>query len=199
MLRGIFIALEGIDGSGTTVHAKLLAQWLRGQHIPVLQTHEPTSSELGRFIRRVLRDARTAPAMDALLFAADRADHTLRIIQPAMEQGTVVISDRYVESSIAYQHTSGLPLDWVASINRFAIRPDLTIVLDVAPAVGLGRKEMPKKRDKFETVPFLTKVRQVFLSRAKEQEFVVINSDAPISETQSKIQEAVAPLLRRLK
>jgi thymidylate kinase len=72
-------------------------------------------------------------------------------------------------------------------------------VLDVAPAVGLGRKEMPKKRDKFETVPFLTKVRQVFLSRAKEQEFVVINSDAPISETQSKIQEAVAPLLRRLK
>jgi len=199
MSRGLFIALEGIDGSGTTVHAKLLAQWLRRQQIPVLQTHEPTSSELGRFIRRVLRDARTPPAMDALLFAADRADHTLRIIQPAIEQGTVVITDRYVESSIAYQHTSGLPLDWVTSINKFAIKPDVTILLDVAPAVGLGRKEMPKKRDKFETVPFLTKVRQVFLTRAKEERFVVINSDAPIPETRSRIQEAVTPLLTRLK
>lgn len=199
MPRGIFIALEGIDGSGTTVHAKLLAQWLRRQQIPVLQTHEPTSSELGRFIRRVLRDARTPPAMDALLFAADRADHTLRVIQPALEQGMVVISDRYVESSIAYQHTSGLPLEWVASINRFAIKPDLTILLDVAPTISLGRKETPKRRDKFETVPFLAKVREVFLTRAEQGQFAVINTDTPIPQTRSRIQEAVAPLLRRLK
>jgi dTMP kinase len=199
MPQGIFVALEGIDGSGTTVHAKLLAQWLRRRGIAVLQTHEPTSSELGRFIRRVLRDAQAPPAMDALLFAADRADHTLRTIKPALKQGTVVISDRYVESSIAYQHTSGLPLDWVTAINRFAIKPDITILLDVTPAVGLSRKDLPKSRDKFETVPFLTKVREAFLVRAREESFVVVNSDAPISQTQSKVQEAVAPLLRRLK
>jgi dTMP kinase len=199
MPRGIFIALEGIDGSGTTMHAKLLAQWLRRQQIPVLLTHEPTGSELGRFIRRVLRDARTPPAMDALLFAADRADHTLHIIEPALEQGAVVITDRYVESSMAYQHASGLSLDWVACINKYAIKPDLTILLDVPPVVGLGRKETPKKRDKFETVPFLIKVREVFLSRAKQERFVIINSDAPIPQTRAKIQEVVAPLLTRLK
>lgn len=199
MVRGIFIAIEGIDGSGTTTHTKRLAEWVTLQNLPVLSTHEPTDSEIGRLIRRILRDKTIPPATDALLFAADRVKHTQRQINPALNKGFVVISDRYVESSIAYQSSSGLPLDWVATINHFAISPDLTILLDLPPSTGLGRKRKQGFREKFEYVAFLKKVRQVFLNRAQEKNFTIIEAGIPIREVQEKIRAVVEPLLRSLK
>jgi dTMP kinase len=199
MARGIFIAIEGIDGSGTTTHSKRLAEWIELQNIPVLLTHEPTDSEIGKLIRHVLRDKNIPPATDALLFAADRVDHTQHQIIPALNKGFVVISDRYVESSIAYQSSSGLDLDWVAQINRFAIIPDLTLLLDLPPSIGLGRKRKQGYREKFEYVSFLKKVRQVFLNRSQEKSFTIINAGSSIQEVQSQIRKFVKPLLRSLK
>ncbi len=199
MARGIFIAVEGIDGSGTTTHTKLLAEWIEQQNIPVLLTHEPSDSEIGKLIRIILRDKMIPPATDALLFAADRVNHTRKQILPALENGSVVISDRYVESSIAYQSSSGLPMDWVAQINRFAITPDLTILLDLPPTTGLSRKRKQGYREKFEFVSFLKQVRQIFLNRANEKNFTVINAETSIREVQSKIRAAVEPLLISLK
>lgn len=199
MTRGIFIAIEGIDGSGTTTHSKLLAEWIEQQNIPVLLTHEPSDSEIGKLIRIILRDKMISPATDALLFAADRVNHTKKKILPALENGSVVISDRYVESSIAYQTSSGLPMDWVAQINSFAITPDLTLLLDLSPTIGLGRKRKQGYREKFEFVSFLKQVRQVFLNRASEKGFTIINAGTSIREVQSKIRAAVKPLLISLK
>ncbi len=199
MPSGFFIALEGIDGSGTTTHCQLLANWLRSQDKPVLQTHEPTSNGIGKLIRVTLRDQNVTPATDALLFAADRVYHTVHKIQPALEKGMIVISDRYIESSIAYQTASGLSIEWIQEINRFAKKPDLTILLDIPPEISLKRKKYPRPRDKFETTPFLTKVRQIFLTRAKELAFSIINANNPIHQVQAKVQNEVAQLLTRVK
>lgn len=199
MPNGIFIALEGIDGSGTTTHTKLAGKWLVSKGLLVTQTHEPTSDRIGRLIRIILRDSSVPPAIDALLFAADRVDNTVNRIQPALNDGKIIISDRYVESSIAYQSTSGLPMEWVKRINQFAIKPDLTILLDLPPGIALQRKRRPKPKEKFEQTAFLEKVRQVFLDRAKECGFKVINAEQSIQDVQKQIQQYIEPLLITLK
>jgi dTMP kinase len=199
MIGGLFIALEGIDGSGTTTHTRLLSKWLVNKGLEVMQTHEPTNYRIGRLLREILRDASVPPAVDALLFAADRVDHTIHRIQPALDQGKIVITDRYIESSVAYQSSSGLQQEWVFTLNQFALQPDLTILLDIPPEVSLRRKRKQKPKEKFEQVAFLTKVRQVFLARAKEQGFTVINAEQSIKEVQNQIQKLIEPLLRSFK
>lgn len=199
MSSGIFIAIEGIDGSGTSTHSRLLANWLKRKQIPVYLTHEPTNGKIGLLIRDRLRDELVPAATDALLFAADRVDHTLQEIIPALEQRTVVISDRYVESSITYQTSTGLDLEWVAEINRYALTPDLTILLDIEPQIALQRKKKPQLKEKFEHINFLTKVRKIFLERAKNQGFSIVKTKAPISKVQNQIQKLVEPLLVNLK
>lgn len=197
MADGLFIVLEGIDGSGTSTHMKRLANWLSGKGIPVLTTSEPTRSGTGRLLRIALRDKSLPPAVDALLFAADRVEHSFRKIKPALKKGKVVICDRYVESSIAYQSVSDLPLEWVKTINQYALTPDLTIILDIAPEISLKRKSMYKPREKFETIPFLSKVRQIYISRAEENDFVVINAEGSIEDVQAQIRNLVSSLLEK--
>ena len=199
MIGGLFIALEGIDGSGTTTHARLLGKWLTNKGLEVVQTQEPTNYRIGRLLRDILQDASVPPAVDALLFAADRVDHTIHRIQPSLDQGKVVITDRYIESSVAYQSTSGLDREWVLALNQFALQPNLTILLDIPPEVALRRKRKPKPKEKFEQAAFLTKVRQVFLDRAKEQGFPVISAEQSIKEVQNQIQKLVEALLRSFK
>jgi len=199
MQLGLFIALEGIDGSGTTTHTKLLSKWLRKKRFEVVETHEPTDEKIGRLIREILRDTTVSPAIDALLFAADRIDNTLNKIQPALDQGKIVISDRYVESSFAYQCSSGLDREWVQNLNRYAITPNCTLLLDISPKIALGRKRRPKPKEKFEHVAFLEKVRQIFIERAQENEFKIIDAEGTIQEVQSQIQKHIEPLLTTLK
>jgi dTMP kinase len=151
MSRGRFIAVEGIDGAGSSTQTARLAEYLRSRGLPVMATKEPTAGPAGALIRlaldrrlrgpnRAYHGAETAAvaaedAFDAhtlaLLFAADRIDHVRSLIQPALERGRWIVCDRYVLSSLAYQ---GLPLglDWVREINRFAPAPDLTLYLDVS-------------------------------------------------------------------
>ena len=138
--RGSFIVLEGIDGSGTTLQTRALADHLRQRGRDVLETREPTGGAIGTLIRERLsvRAAALDPAALALLFAADRVDHIAREVAPAVAAGLDVISDRYLLSSLAYQSLE-CDVAWVREINARALRPDLTVVLEVPVEVAFAR------------------------------------------------------------
>jgi dTMP kinase len=190
-----FIALDGVDGSGNTTHSKLLSEWIgKSLGFKVLLTKEPTTKPVGSLLRRYLTEGSVPSATDALLFAADRIEHVEKIIKPAMAEGRVVISDRYLESSIAYQSSQGLPIEWLLSINKYAIKPSLNIILEIDPDKSLSRK--PKLTDKFEDSTFLRKVRSAFLMRAKSENFPVISTSGPIEEAQERIRVIVKSFLQ---
>lgn len=160
--EGLFVVLEGIDGSGTSTQAERWATHLRAQRRMVHVTHEPSSGPIGTQIRLVLRQRLALPAAQqaetmALLFAADRLDHVESEVGPLLRDGYVVISDRYDLSSLAYQSTTAAPatpegppsqqareaaatVEWIRTLNRFARRPDVTVVLDVSPDVAAARR-----------------------------------------------------------
>jgi dTMP kinase len=190
---GKFIVLEGIDGSGTTTHANLLSDWLRQKGYAVIVTQEPSSRKIGSLIRKNIKSTQTSAQVDALLFAADRVDHLEYIIKPSIIANKIVISDRYVESTIAYQTAAGLQTEWVLNINKYMITPDLTIILDINPQVGLARKK--KLTDKFERVEFLQKVREIYLQRAQSQNYPVINTERPLNIVQEDIRKQVHLIL----
>jgi dTMP kinase len=196
--HGAFIAIDGVDGSGNSSHSKLLAEWICEEFgLKVLLTKEPTSRPVGRLIRTYLRAPKgsTPSATDALLFAADRVEHVEKILKPALENSFIVISDRYVESSIAYQSVQGLPIDWLLSINRFAVKPSLNIILDISPEKSLARKA--KLTDKFEEVVFLRNVREAFLRRAKTEGYPVVDTSGSLDEVQKEIRSIVGSFLRK--
>jgi dTMP kinase len=152
--RGRFVVVEGIDGAGTTTQVARLAEWLKkGQKRHVRTTREPSDGPVGTLVRQVLTGRIVLPggrapgwATMALLFAADRMDHVESDIEPFLADGGIVVSDRYDASSLAYQSVSSgrggdATIDWIRSLNRYALRPDLTIVLDVPPDVGAARRE----------------------------------------------------------
>lgn len=138
--RGRFIAIEGIDGSGTTLQTRALAEWLRGRDHDVVETREPSTGPIGRLVRERLHvdAAPLDPAALALLFAADRLDHVAQEIEPACQRGAVVLSDRYLLSSLAYQSLD-CDLAWVRTINRAAPPPDLYLFLRVPADVAFER------------------------------------------------------------
>src|SRR4030042_469001 len=170
MDNGCFIVFEGIDGSGKTEQYRRLVKSLEKRRYEVVQTKEPTvDSPIGKLIRSVLyRHERVAEEALALLFAADRADHTERKIKPALERGAIVVSDRYVYSSLAYQSRGmgrELDLEWVRTINRHTIQPDMVIYLDVSPEVGQDRLSNGQVRVKdhtyFDSLAQQEKIRSV--------------------------------------
>ena len=194
----IFIALDGVDGSGNTTHTSLLAKWIwESLGRKTLLTKEPTTGPTGRLIREYLRMPGTSSATDALLFAVDRMEHVEKIIKPALSKDMAVVTDRYLESSIAYQSAQGLPTDWILAINRYAMRPSLNIILDIEPEKSLQRK--PLLTEKFEEANFLRKVRTILLSRAKSEKYPVVNTSGPINETQAKINDIVRKFLEHRK
>lgn len=192
MQQSIFIVLDGIDGSGTSTHSKLLTGFLSLKGLKTYLTQEPSNNDVGKLIRTYLKDNKIPASTDALLFAADRVLHYHNDIKKKLEEGYIVISDRYLESSIAYQssQSESISVDWVKSLNKFAGRADLTIILDIEPKLALTRK--PNKiLDKFEDTLVLEKVRKVYLDRAKDEGYIVINTDDIIEIVQSKIQDIV--------
>jgi dTMP kinase len=148
--RGAFIALEGIDGSGTTTHARLLVAALRRSGLCVELTCEPSQGPVGLLLRQLLGagdgERRAGWSTLALLFAADRAQHVEATIVPALQSGCWVVSDRYVLSSLVYQSTDGAcdetALPWIVALNSRVPRPDLTLVLDVPPEVAEERRRL---------------------------------------------------------
>lgn len=156
----MLIVLEGIDGSGTTTQARILADFLHARGRAVHLTRQPSDGPIGRSIRDILQGSRElcSPETMALLFAADRADHLRREVDPALERGQIVISDRWYHSSYAYQ-TLDLPDEWVRSLSSRCRVPDLTIFLRVPPDVAHARILISGRRqERYEDLETMTRV-----------------------------------------
>jgi dTMP kinase len=190
--KSFFIVIDGIDGAGTTTHCNLLAGYLESKNYEVHLTQEPSNSDIGKLLRKYLKNREIPPTTDALLFAADRDLHYHNEIKKKLDEGYIVISDRYIESSIIYQslQSDHVTIDWVKIINKFAGRPDITIILDIDPKLALTRKTQ-QTLEKFENTPFLDKVRALYLKRAKQEDYYVIETDEIIEIVQEKIQNIV--------
>ncbi|MEM2878726.1 MAG: dTMP kinase [Candidatus Hadarchaeales archaeon] len=196
-LRGRFISLDGPDGCGKSTHARLLARWLRLRGYSVVLTEEPTDSVFGSTIKKALRGEFSLPAdVEAVLFAADRAYHVSRVIKPALRAGRIVVTARYVHSSLAYQPARGVSEKWVLALNRGMPRPDLTVILDV-PTVETMRRVSSKRPDVFESSADLQrKVRENYIRLARHEGLMVVDSTRPRDEVQREIRAAVGRLLR---
>ncbi len=184
MARGKFIDIEGIDGSGTTTHAKRLVEHLNARGISAHLTSEPSQNNIGKFLREALRDGTLDPDTDALLFAADRTEHTLKEILPRIHDGNIVVSHRYLLSSVCYQSAkSDVDPKWIFAINRKAIEPDLTIILDIDPRASMARIADRQVKEKFETIQFLDVVRVNYKKYVKPPKVVVVDSSGAADDT----------------
>jgi len=201
---GVLIAFEGGEGSGKTTQARLVAIWLRELGYDVVTTHEPGATKVGMRLRALLLDtAHTgmSPRAEALMYAADRAEHVASVIAPALDRGAIVITDRYVDSSLAYQGAGrDLPVDEIARFNRWATgdrTPDLTIVLDMDPMAGLSRRARSADRLEAEPADFHLRVRAGFLAlaRAEPGRYLVLDAGRPAGEVTRDIQDRIRELL----
>jgi dTMP kinase len=206
--RGRFITLEGSEGSGKTTAARHLGDWLRSRGEPVLITREPGGTPLGDEVRRLVLHLRDVsddldPRADALLYAASRAQHTSRVILPALERGEHVISARYLDSSLAYQGAGygndPAELRRLQEFATFGQLPDLTILIDVPVEIGLGRKRAGEwnRFEDTEGVAFFEKVRRAYLdlAAAEPARFRVVDGSGSVPETDALIKAAVEPLI----
>ncbi len=204
---GVFIAFEGGEGSGKSTQIARLAESLRKSGRIVIETHEPGATETGARIRELLlhHSEPVSPRAEALLFAADRAHHVDSVIAPALEAKRVVLTDRYVDSSLAYQGVGRkLSVDEIRRISRWAtqgLTPDLTILLDISPAAGLGRARGTDGGDKLEaeSLQFHESVRRAFLhlAEAEPRRYRVVDADRPADVVAAEILAAVNSLLSR--
>lgn len=186
------IAIEGIDGAGKTTQARRLVKFLRSRGFQARYTSEPTGSWLGSEIRRFLRRRRVDPYLLALLFAADRVYHLDRIVEPLLQRGFVVVCDRYLYSSYAYQGVmTGRPL-WVREINRMAPHPDVAVLLDISVGEALRRK---KSRIRFEDPGFLEEVRREYLRLCEAGLMVKIDAGRGVDEVFGELLSVVGPRL----
>jgi len=200
---GIFITFEGPDGSGKTTQAHLLVDWLRDQGHNVLLTREPGGTDIGDQIREVLHDssnAAMASRTEFLLYSASRAQHVSQVILPAMAAGKLVVSDRYADSSLAYQgYGRGLDLKMLRAITAFAtqnLKPDLTLYFDIAAGEGLQRRLLSGEvwnRMDAEALAFHRRVRTGYLQlvSAEPDRWEVIDANRPISDVRRDVRAAV--------
>ncbi|MGH8775917.1 MAG: dTMP kinase [Jiangellaceae bacterium] len=200
---GVFIAFEGGDGAGKSSRAGVLAEHLRAVGRDVVLTHEPGDTRIGPQVRRIVLGVATGTLdarSEALLYAADRAEHVADVIRPALERGAVVVTDRYVDSSVAYQGVArGLGAETVAALSRFAtggLVPDLTIVLDVPAEVGRSRLDGPEDRLEREPDEFHERVRQAFLdcAAAAPERYLVVDGTLPAELVDAAVLDRVKRL-----
>jgi dTMP kinase len=202
-MGGVFIAFEGGEGSGKSTQTRALKTWFEEQERTVVLTREPGGTELGRQLRHILLDLESeeiAPKTEALLFAADRAEHMATVIHPALSRGDIVICDRYVDSFVAYEMGGHqLPGDDILPISQWAtdsLTPDLTILLDIAPQTGLSRRG---ELDRMESQPidFHERVRATFLELAAKapERYLVVDAEQTSEAISSIIQARCAVFL----
>lgn len=191
--RGLLICIEGLDKSGKTTQSRILVENLRSVGFDAFYTCEPSDGEIGRFIERYIlkRDKRLPIPAEALLFAADRVDHVEREIKPLLNEGKIVVSDRYLYSSLAYQGAAGLDLEWIMEINRMVPKPDLAIYLDVPIEVVMRRIQRGRKRSVMESLEIQTRVREVYLKLVEKGLLILVDGNRPIMDVAQDIQRIV--------
>jgi dTMP kinase len=196
--RGLFVSLEGGDGAGKSTQARLLGDWLTGLGREVVITREPGGTELGRLLRdAVLHGDHVDPRTEALLYATDRAHHVASLVRPALERGAVVVTDRYLDSSVAYQGSGrDLGADEVERLSLWAtggLLPDVTVLLDLDPVVGKAR--LTSEPDRLERAgdEFHRRTRDAFLARAAADpgRWLVLDATRPVDELAAAIRERV--------
>lgn len=186
-MTGLFITLEGGDGTGKSTQSALIGDWYTEQGREVVFTREPGGTDLGTELREIVLHSRghIAPRAEALLYAADRAHHIATVVRPALERGAVVIQDRYLDSSVAYQGAGRvLDPDEVRGVSMWAtggLVPDVTVVLDLDPAIGRDRLDAANKqfdRLEAEALEFHTRVRDSYLAMAaaEPERFLVVDA-----------------------
>jgi dTMP kinase len=193
--RGFFIVIEGIDGSGKDTHMKYISNELRERGYNVVETAEPSRDRVGTFLKRYAKSGseRLPAETEALLYAADRYEHVKYVIEPALRRGQIVISNRYLHSSLAYQGAAGVDLDWIRELNRFALRPDLGLLLDILPEYSLHR--LKRRRSIFESADYLRKVRDIYIRLARQGELVRVDADRSRKIVQGELLPLVLDLL----
>ncbi len=203
--RGVFVCFEGGDGSGKSTQSRRLGARLEAEGYAVRPTFEPGDTPVGAQLRRIVLSPETGDLADrteVLLYAADKAEHVETVVRPALARGEVVITDRYVDSTLAYQGAGGaLPVAEVETVARWAtgdLRPHLTVVLDLEPAEGLDRFE---GRDRIEgrSLAFHRQARAAFLSMAAADpdHYLVLDARDDVDALADAVRAAVAPLLAR--
>jgi len=204
--RGLFLTFEGGDGSGKSTQSALLTDWLTASGHTVVHSREPGGTELGLELREIILHRRgyIAPRAEALLYAADRAHNIATVVRPALERGDIVIQDRYLDSSVAYQG-AGRVLDGVEvrGVSLWAaegLLPDLTILLDLDVETGRGRLDDSRTRyDRLEAeaAEFHHRVRDAYLALAADepQRFLVLDAAQPVDVLAARIRERVSELL----
>ena len=204
--RGLFITLEGGDGSGKSTQAALLESWLQESDRVVLRTREPGGTDFGAEVREIVLHStgHISPRAEALLYAADRAHHISTKVRPAIERGDVVIQDRYLDSSVAYQGAGRvLNADEIRGLSLWAaegLLPDVTILLDLDEQVARGRLDSARSRfDRLENEKseFHGRVRAAFLelARAEPARFLVLDATLPVERLAALIRGRIEPLL----
>lgn len=194
-----FITFEGIDGSGKTTVAKGIYEKLKSRNKDVVLTGEPTKTWIGDAVKRSYAED-VSPFTEALLFLADRANHTLRI-RKWLQEGRIVLCDRYCDSTYAYQAASleevtQNAMEWLENLSApFTLEPDLTILLLIEPSLGLDRIKNRSRKTRFEEVDFLSKVQRNYLKLARKKRFVKVDASKAISEV---IKEVIKILDLRL-
>ena len=193
--KGAFICIEGLDGCGKTTQAKLLTKKLwRGYN--AVYTAEPSRGKIGAFIRKscLYGEKRLSSVVEALLFAADRLEHVENEVLPALREGRLVVSDRYVYSSLAYQGAAGVSLDWVERINERALRADLAVFIDVDPKIVMQR--LKRTRSVMENLETQQKVREIYLKFVEKGDLVRIDGNKSKSKVAAELLVVVLKFLK---
>ena len=207
-MAGLFVTFEGGDGSGKTTQAGLLESWLTEQGRRVVRTREPGGTDLGLELREIVlhRRGHIAPRAEALLYAADRAQHVDTLVRPALEHGDVVVQDRYIDSSVAYQGAGRvLGGDEVRDLSRWAVEglaPDLTVLLDLDEAAARSRLDASRTtydRLEAEAQDFHARVRAAFLAiaEAEPERVLVVDATQPVDAIAASVRARVETLLAR--
>src|SRR4051794_13944579 len=204
MPRPAFISVDGLDGTGKSTQARLLADWLRGQKVPVVPCADPGGTDVGQQLRQLVlfgREHRIATTTEAFLFMASRAQLVEEIIRPALDRGEVVVSDRFLLANVVYQgHAGGLDPNDLWTVGRFVtggLEPDLTLVFDLPPDVAVARRNREADRMEARGEDYYARVRTGFTFEAGRRPgtFRLIDATPDVDAVQREVRQQVARLL----